>query len=194
MSNIKKGAVLGIATVGVGKYSSSNNNDAYDAWSNMIHRCYAKQNLNKSYLDCYVCKEWLNFQNFAQFYYEDAFRKSGWQLDKDILCKGNVEYSPDKCVFTPPSVNKMFVKRKLHRGDLPIGVYYDHHRKKYKASMHDGSGRTRFLGRHDTPEEAFTAYKEAKEALIVKVAENHKSEISPKLYNAMINYKVNYED
>ena len=51
-------------------------------------------------------------------------------LDKDILYKGNKEYAPDKCIFVPERINKLFLKNDADRGDLPIGVTY-HKNKKY---------------------------------------------------------------
>ena len=46
----------------------------------------------------------------------------GWELDKDILVKGNKIYSPDTCCFVPKEVNTVFTKRQSKRGDYPIGV------------------------------------------------------------------------
>lgn len=162
----------------------------------MLTRCYSDAFPKKyqSYIGCQVCNEWLNFQNFAGFYYEYTYKEPHWQIDKDIIQKGNKIYAPDKCAFVPPEINKLFVRRELHRGNTLQGVHYEKSRKRYKASMHDGSGRTKFLGRFLTVEEAFHAYKEAKETRIREIAEDYKSRISPILYEAMLNYKIEITD
>lgn len=54
--------------------------------------------------------------------------------------------------------------------------------------------KTKFLGRYLTVEEAFNAYKTAKEARIRSVAERFKGRISPELYDAMMNYEIEITD
>ena len=48
------------------------------------------------------------------------------------------------------------------------------------------------LGCFSTPEEAFLAYKQAKEAYIKEVAEIYKDEIEPRVYEALMNYVYLY--
>lgn len=190
----KEGLIYGVGTLGEGKYNTVKDYFAYGIWFNMLERCYHKRGRFLSYQDCLICPDWHNFQSFADFYYKDEYRKNGWHLDKDILYKNNRLYCPEKCVFVPPEINKMLVKRYRQRGDTPIGVHYEAKRKRYKASMHNGSGKTLFLGRYLTPEDAFYAYKNAKESYIKDVADKYKAEISPKLYNALMNYAVDITD
>ena len=49
------------------------------------------------------------------------------------------------------------------------------------------------LGTYNTLEEAFAKYAEEKENTIKEVAEEYKSRIPLKLYDAMMKYKVTYE-
>lgn len=190
-----KSKVYGIGFLGNGKYSVGKDRAAYRTWSGILSRCYSEKTKerHKSYEGCIVCNEWLNFQNFAEFYYGNI-RENGWQIDKDILCKNNKIYSPQTCLIVPSEINKLFVKRKRHRGDLPIGVHYESSRGRYKASLHDGSGKTKFLGRFHTAEEAFRAYKEAKEKIIRRKALEYHGVISEKLFNALMNYQVEITD
>lgn len=162
----------------------------------MLYRCYSQKfhTRQPSYNGCAVCEEWLVFQNYAEFYINDIYRELGWHLDKDILYKNNKIYSPKTCVFVPPEINKLFVRRNLQRGDCPIGVHFDQARNKYKASMHDSTGKTKFLGRYSNAQDAFEAYKKAKETLIRELAEKYKRRISPRLYDAMINYRIEITD
>ena len=50
------------------------------------------------------------------------------------------------------------------------------------------------LGLYRDPDEAFLAYKVAKEDNIKKIAEYYKSRIPEKLYNALMNYTVEADD
>ena len=50
------------------------------------------------------------------------------------------------------------------------------------------------LGTFDTPEEAFKAYKIAKEVYIKKVADEWRLLIKPRVYDAMYNYQVEITD
>lgn len=69
----------------------------------MIKRCYNQKCLLKdnTYRGCSVCDEWLNFQNFGEWYDENYYEVPNevMDLDKDILHKGNKIYSPDNCVL-----------------------------------------------------------------------------------------------
>lgn len=51
-----------------------------------------------------------------------------------------------------------------------------------------------YLGVFNTIEEAFQAYKEAKEEYIKEVAYKYKEIITKQVYQAMINYKVERDD
>ena len=51
-----------------------------------------------------------------------------------------------------------------------------------------------YLGTFNTPEEAFCAYKEVKEAYIKDVADKWKDRIDPRVYDALMNYQVEITD
>ena len=192
-------SVYGVGFIGKGRFKPFDGNGkhtkCYNAWVSMLMRCYDPkyQEKHPSYKGCTVFLEWLNFQNFAEWYYSHFYEIEGqmMNLDKDILHKGNKVYSHETCVFTPHSINSLFVKRNKSRGDLPIGVckYGD----KFKAQLTIGNN-GKHLGIYDTPEEAFLAYKEAKEQFIKDVAEEYKDKIPCKLYEAMVAYEVEIDD
>ena len=56
--------------IGEGKYNEKDYQNIYKHWYSMLKRCYDPYELNKqpTYIDCYVCDEWLNYQNFAKWY------------------------------------------------------------------------------------------------------------------------------
>ena len=69
--------------------------------------CYDENELKKepSYIGCKVCEEWLNFQNFARWIYDNKYECDDLELDKDLLIKGNKIYSPNTCCLLPHEIN-----------------------------------------------------------------------------------------
>lgn len=184
-----------IGYFGEGNYSKSKNYNAYNAWRNMIDRCYNKKFQEKhiTYKEVTVCEEWHNFQNFAKWFEDNYNPKTmeGWHLDKDILFPLNKIYSSDTCCFVPQEINVLFVKNNKNRGKYPIGVSKAN--KKYVASVTKNNVPIK-LGRFDTPEEAFQAYKTAKEKYIKEVADKWKDQITEQVYKALINYQIEITD
>ena len=210
--NFKKGLIkcpyerryYEVGYLGEGEYKVSENGKhtkCYKTWHSMLQRCYDKKYHEKqpTYIDCKVCEEWHNFQNFARWFYNNYYEIYGerMNLDKDILCKGNKVYSRDTCIFVPQRINNLFVKCDKTRGKNPIGVSLHH--GKYVARCHlinpeTGKSKQEYLGRYDTQEKAFQVYKYYKEKNIKEVADYYFGRIPEKLYNALYNYKVEIND
>lgn len=166
---------------------------AFSVWRSMLQRCYDEKYQQKepTYIGCTVCEEWLMFSNFLKWF-EDSY-VDGYQLDKDIIHKGNKVYAPEHCAFVPREINSLLLRKQSARGDTPIGVKYDKRRGYYSASvLYDGHAH--FLGYTKNEEEAFLLYKTAKEKRIVEVANMYKDVIDNRIYNALINYKVEITD
>lgn len=211
-SNFKKGnvkcpyepRVCNIGYMGEGPYKAVNENNiktkCYNTWSKMLQRCYVYNNYNKnySYEKCTVCNEWLNFQNFAEWYDNNYYEipKENMTIDKDILVKENTMYGPNTCLIVPERINLLFTKRKAKRGELPIGVRISSKNGKYEArcNIFDTKSKTKYLGYYNTPEEAFMAYKTFKENYIKQIADEYKNLIPEKLYNAMYEYEIDITD
>lgn len=175
--------------------------DSYKCWYTMLSRCYSAkvQEKHPTYKGCYVCDEWLYYPNFKNWYNENYYEidNKTSQIDKDILVKGNKIYSSDTCVFVPSFINTLFIKCQKTRGELPIGVHYHKRDKKYMARLRvfkDGKETRKYLGSFDTADEAFKAYKKAKEDYIKEVADEYKDKIPAKLYQAMYSYEVSIDD
>ena len=170
----------------------------YKLWASMIRRCYDSKWQKESYLDCYVCEEWKYFSNFLVWFnnHKDEYR-THYHLDKDILSKGNKEYSPQTCCFVPPFINTIIIrgqaKRANKNGHCPIGVTFDG--DKYTSRL-GVRGKVVTLGRFDTMEEAFQVYKVAKEKYLKDVAQEYyqKGEISQRVFNALMFYRVDITD
>lgn len=170
------------------------NTKEYALWHSMLERCFYKPHLEKqpTYIGCSVSD---NFKHYHLFHVwcqtQVGFGKEGYQLDKDLLIKGNKLYSEDTCVFIPKELNALLTKAAASRGLLPIGV--TKYRKGFRAQCKI-DGKTKSLGTFQTVEEAFKEYKLFKEAHIKTQAELYKNEIDPRAYQALLNYKVNIGD
>jgi len=140
----------------------------YDLWRQMICRC-TEEYLSKrpSYVGT-SCSE--NFKSYT-FFYEWCQEQVGfgnidekgncWQIDKDLLVKGNKLYSEDTCVFVPLAVNCLLTKRQSKRGVLQIGVSIHKKTGKFVARCSNGAGVSKHIGLFCTPQEAFTLVMEA---------------------------------
>ena len=198
--------VYNIGCYGFGKYVAKINGEhtpQYKHWHAMMVRCYAnnQNTIHPTYKGCSVCKEWLNFQNFAKWFDDNYYQidNDTMALDKDILNKGNKVYNPNDCVFVNQVINNLFTKSNKSRGNLPIGVkqYSNSNKFKVELSFYDFDERHKSrisLGVYNTSSEAFNVYKKAKEDNIKRVADYYKNQIPIKLYNAMYNYKVEITD
>lgn len=185
-------SVHGVGYIGIGKYKPKTDKKAVSVWRSMFSRCYSESYNNNfpTYKYVTVCEMWHNFQVFAEWFYENY--KENFELDKDILVKGNNVYSNKTCSFVPKEVNYLFTKRQNRRGEYPIGVAVDKNGKFRATFTRDGI--QVYLGRYSTPEEAFKAYKIAKEKYIKEVADIWKPYIDQKVYKAMYNYKIEITD
>lgn len=161
----------------------------YITWKSMIERCYSERSLkiNPTYIGCTVTPEWHNFQNFAKWFQDNYYEIEGeiMNLDKDILINGNKIYSPDTCVFTPHSINMLFVQKERKSNNIPTGVSFSKRFKKFVVKC-----QSKTIGYFRTIDDAFVAYKTCKEKLIKQKAEDYKEKIPTKLYEVMINYEV----
>lgn len=164
-------------------------------WQGVIRRVHDPKFLarNPAYSDVTISAEMLYFTDFYRWCCsQKGSTEDGWQLDKDILIKGNREYSFDKCCFVPQSVNKLLTTAKVVRGDTPLGVYITDSGR-YKSLITKG-GKAIHLGVYDTIEEAFLVYKREKEGIIRTEADKWKDRLDDKVYNALINWQVDISD
>ena len=207
LNNIKSGgvkdpylpSVYGVGITGT-KYPPTINGvktKEYGLWQNMLERCYSEAFKKKrpTYEGC-KCSE--NFESFEYFYEwcnkQIGFGNEGWQLDKDLLTKGNKVYSEDSCIFIPNEINLLLTKRTTSRGKHLIGVCWHNASKSFIAMVNKNKGKQEYLGCFKTEIEAFNAYKEAKESFIKEQAEKWKGKIDERAYEALMNYTVDITD
>lgn len=194
----------GVGYLGEGKYKTRENGKAtrvYSTWNSMLQRCYNEKfhERNPTYKDCEADEKWHNFQNFAEWYYNNYYEIEGERmcLDKDILVKHNKIYSPDTCIFVPQTINVLFTKSDETRGDSVIGTTLDYGKYVVQCSMinpETGKSKCEYLGTYDTETEAFQVYKYYKEKNIKQVADYYGNKIPQKLYDGMYKYEVEITD
>ena len=169
----------------------------YILWCHMFERCYSDTYKKKypTYIDC-ECSE--NFKSYEYFYEwchkQIGFGNQGFQLDKDLLIKGNKVYDENTCVFLPNEINILLTKRTALRGEYLIGVHWSNSNKAFVAKVCKNKGKQEYLGSFNTELEAYNAYKTAKEAFVKEQANKFKSQIDPRAYSALMKYTVNITD
>ena len=179
--------------IGINDSNSPTRTKSYRAWRGILGRCYSNKCLakNPTYAGCSVCDKWLSYSNFEKWFDENYIE--GYDLDKDLICKGNRVYAPDVCCFVPHRINSLIIGCNKARGAYPKGV--SKIGNKYSAYLRR-DGRAYRVGLYNTPIEAFQAYKTAKEAYIREVATTYYNEdkITERVYNALMNYQVEIND
>jgi len=162
----------------------------YDFWKGFLRRCYCPKSHKKcpTYIGCSVSE---NFKGYSYFHEwcqtQIGFGQEGFQLDKDLICKGNKVYSENTCLFLPKQLNTLLLASGASRGHLPVGVSV--YRDKFSAQCCTGKS-SKYIGYFQTTEEAFQAYKQAKEEYIKTQAEQWRQFIDPRAYAALMAYEV----
>lgn len=207
--NLRKGLVKdlmqpnvsGVGYLGVGKYVCRNKTPdgmrtpEYACWESMMRRVYNPQDEANAltYKGCTVCEEWHNFQNFAEWCQtQKGFGVQGFQIDKDILVKGNRCYSPNACCFVPKHINSAVTGIKVFNQSGYAGVE-ENANSNYSAGITMNSVGVH-LGTFETKEKAYFIYTAIKEAYIRSLAEIYKEEIANDVYEALKIWSVNNEN
>lgn len=173
----------------------------YSLWKDMLCRCYSPtaHKRNPTYASCEVSESFKHFSYFSEWVGKqigfNSIDDSGcnYQMDKDLLLKGNKVYSEAVCVFVPQSINLLLTKHNAARGAHPLGVSWHKQSGCYRAKcMVDGV--QQHLGYYSTAKDAFYAYKEFKENLIKRVAREYQDQIDPRVFEALLNYAVEVDD
>lgn len=190
--------VYGVGITGSKYPTKVNDRDTkeYKLWNGMLERAYSPRyhSINPSYAECSVSE---NFKSYEYFYEwcqkQKGFNVDGWELDKDLLIKGNKLYSENTCVFLPHEINIALTNRKKLRGELPIGVGKITGSTRYQAGLRINNKKV-YLGAFDTPEEAFYKYKAEKELYLKRLAFKWGVHLDPRAERALYQYTVDIDD
>lgn len=197
-TNFKNGCIknpydkstFGIGYIGIGKYQTrinGVNTVYYNTWNDMLRRCYyegAKDKFPAYYGICKVCDQWLNLQNFGEWFQENKYEcNERLHIDKDILYPGNKIYSPDTCLLVPQRINMLFMNKPNKRG-LPNGIDIT------KSGKYSAVYCGKKLGVYKSLDEAYDVYAKSKKEAIIRIAEEYSDIISNKLYDALLKYDV----
>ena len=169
----------------------------YTVWYSMLQRCHnSKIHKQKpTYSGCAISDNFKSLTYFLDWAKQQVGHNSRdgegrkFNLDKDILIKGNKVYSENTCVFVPMEINNLILNSRATRGEFPVGVHYEKSRNKFQAYIRK-NGKRVHLGRYNTVEEAFYTYKRVKEAHIKDVANKWKDQIDTRVYKALMTYQV----
>lgn len=184
----------GLSFTGYGyccKIPKKNRDEIYRMWRGVVQRTlsekYEMHKTNRSYDGATLCDRWHNFQTFCQDVYENAGYKSGYQIDKDLLLKGNKHYSPETCCFLPAYINLTISIMYKTGNSLPVGV-------NIKGSHYEAAiscrGRRKLLGSFLKVEDAHTAYVKAKESYVKDLALEYKEVLGKTEFDALMSWTV----
>ena len=185
--------------VGINDYPASTKVDGveikeYRVWKDMLKRCYSENYKSKepSYLNTVCDVRWLHFSRFLEDVKDVPFSfENGYHLDKDVLGGGSM-YSKDTICFIPSELNSLLSGFTRRNRNKPLCV------RKWSENSYTAivsmQKKQVNLGCYKTPEEAFNAVKKHKESYIKEVAEKWKGKIDDKVYQALLEWKIEITD
>lgn len=177
--------VCGVGINDVGKICDGHGKrePSYEAWVNMIYRCYSSRlhDRRPGYKETQVCDEWKLYSNFKKWWHEHSI--NGWDLDKDLINGSLKIYSPETCIYIPRWVNTFLRVKPAHK-DLPIGCSFHKASGKYRAVINIES-KLVHLGLFDNPIQAHYAWK-AKKLEYLESRKDEINRIDGRLFGAMI--------
>ena len=136
------------------------NTKSFNTYSAIVSRCTKSfQKISPHYEG--VTTSFTSFDQFADWSYTQIGSDIlDYDIDKDLLKRGNRVYSPENCVYLPSYINRSISLRQESRSNLPRGVVprVQLGKEVYVASIRVGK-KLKYLGTFNNPEDAHTQYK-----------------------------------
>ena len=177
--------VYGIGVIGNNFDKGESHTLTYNTWNSMLQRCYdlKLKERHKSYEQCSVDANFLSYEYFKDWCSKQiGFGNEGWQLDKDILVKGNKVYSEDTCCFVPKEINSM-ISGFTSKGGNTVGVYENKAGNFYIRNLSEGSKKcSKTFSNQEEAERAYVAEKNRK---ILTVMEKWDAQLDSKVKLAL---------
>ena len=180
---------------GEGKWDASATNPHYRHWMSLFIRCYkSSDEWQPTYQDCEISEEWHNLQNFCDWsvdnFPKDTFGMK-WELDKDLLVKGNKTYGPATCCYLPKELN-LFLARV---DDVAIYEYTTtDNRILYRVWVRQGKktvgDNNHYVGSYPSYEEALIVWGEKKKQRHTALCEKYKDILPTDVYTAFKNLDI----
>ena len=186
--------IFGVATNSKGHYKTridGKKTKAHTAWYNMLRRAYCPKYhaINPTYIGCSVAGEWLEYQEFAEWFEAHEYSDYGYQLDKDLFLPGNKIYAPGRCVFVPRELNTLLTDHGNARGQYKQGVSFYKNANKFVATTCI-NGKRKYLGLFGNELDAYYAYKKAKEQYVKEKALEWRDDIADNVFDALMNWEL----
>lgn len=171
----------------------------HNIWTGIINRSMnpAVKQKHPSYEDVKLHKDWYVFEDFYSWYIsQKGFNIKDnkgryYSVDKDLLISGNKVYSPETCCLLPNEINCL-IKGNFRKGSsLPKGVFANKRGNFY--STINLFGKRVYLGAYVTAEEAFVAYKKARESHLRVLSHLYVGLVDDKVIKALRDYKIKAE-
>ena len=118
-----------------------------------------------------------------------GFGGKGFQIDKDLLIKGNKHYSRENCLFLPYEVNTFLAFNRGNKGEYPVGVNFHNKSGLFVAKISIDRKRL-YLGYFNKPLDAFLEYKNKKELHAKVLAERWRGQISELAHTVLMEFEV----
>jgi len=147
----------------------------YSIWRGVLTRCFDEkyQSRQPTYVGAQICDEWLYFMEFRSWVVQQEWKEN--QIDKDIICPGNMVYSPEKCCMVSRGLNNLIRDYRNKSFGMPVGVFWVRREDCFHAMLMI-KGKSMVVGRFDFQEEAEDTYNFHKGKHIREVAMNIQDE------------------
>jgi hypothetical protein len=190
LKNPYEKTVAGVGYIGLGDHRSNplKYKAEYVVWAGILDRGYGdKVRLNRPGYDETIVEDvWHNFGGFIDWTRSAiGWGKEGWHVDKDLLVRGNKSYGPDVCCMLPGKINSnLWIQTK--EGDTLPGVIKIGNSYRANTKLGEVTQARHFK----TEQDAFSFYRQTKEAYIKYLAEQYRDELDPRAYQALMSWEI----